>query len=65
MSMYRLVLSFTFTLSSLILLAQQIGEYRFSHLTTEMGLSNHQINTILEDDFGFIWGRYTLRPQQV
>jgi signal transduction histidine kinase/ligand-binding sensor domain-containing protein/HPt (histidine-containing phosphotransfer) domain-containing protein/FixJ family two-component response regulator len=33
----------------------QDGEFKFSHLTTEAGLSGNVVNAILEDHYGFVW----------
>lgn len=40
---------------SFVSLAQMNSEVRFEQITTRQGLSNNQINSIFQDDQGFIW----------
>jgi ligand-binding sensor domain-containing protein/sensor histidine kinase YesM len=35
--------------------AQQSKEYSFTHYTTETGLFSNQVNSIIQDETGFIW----------
>lgn len=42
-------------LFSAFLANAQSEEYSFSHLSTDVGLSNHQVNSIRQDELGFIW----------
>lgn len=58
-SMTRWLLAVTLLTYSLPLLANQqlaaVYPFKFDHLTTEQGLSQHTILSILQDKRGFLW----------
>jgi ligand-binding sensor domain-containing protein len=42
-------------LSSFFLQAQPVKQYYFTHYTTESGLVSTEVNSVLQDDNGYIW----------
>jgi ligand-binding sensor domain-containing protein len=44
---------------AIIAMAQDPGQYSFTHYTTASGLLSNQVNTIVQDDEGYIWAGTT------
>ncbi|MDQ3290051.1 MAG: hypothetical protein M3Q05_02055 [Bacteroidota bacterium] len=52
---FRIFLSFVFLFFTLSRLFAQPEQYKFVRIDNDKGLSNNQINCILEDNQGFMW----------
>jgi ligand-binding sensor domain-containing protein len=44
---------------AIIAITQDAGQYSFTHYTTASGLLSNQVNTIVQDDEGYIWAGTT------